>query len=78
MFTAQELLGKIKNDKSKSDSDKLSDIYRASMGGLWVGAILGAYIGYTRRYNIMLTTFIGGATGALLTKTLLKPKKKDE
>jgi hypothetical protein len=78
MFTAKDFLDKAKKNKSQSENELLKDKSKAAMTGLAIGGIAGLYVGYTRKYNILISVFLGGLIGSLVTRALLKPKKKDE
>jgi len=75
---AKQFLDKVKSSKNKSEDEYLVEKNKASVAGMVVGALLGLYVGYTKKYNVLLSTFIGGISGSLATKILLKPKKKSE
>jgi hypothetical protein len=73
MFVASDYIGKGKSKKGQSDLQL--DKSNAATIGMVIGGLGGLYVGYTRNFNILLSVFIGGVTGNLLTKALLKPKK---
>jgi LytS/YehU family sensor histidine kinase len=54
------------------------DKSNAATIGMIVGALGGLYVGYTRNYSILLSVFIGGVAGNLLTRVLIKPKRKED
>ena len=78
MLVAKDFLDKAKKNKSQNENELLKDKSKASMTGLAIGGLAGLYIGYTRKYNILISVFLGGLVGSLLTRALLKPKKKDD
>jgi|LauGreDrversion4_2_1035121.scaffolds.fasta_scaffold05180_6 LytS/YehU family sensor histidine kinase len=78
MIVAKDFLDKAKKNKSQNESELLKDKSKAAITGLAIGGIAGLYIGYTRKYNILISVFLGGLVGSLLTRALLKPKKKDD
>ena len=75
---AKQFLNKVKASKNKSEDEYLFERNKASMAGMVVGALLGVYVGYTRKYNLLVSTFIGGLAGSIATKSLLKPSKKNK
>ncbi len=75
---AKQFLDKVKSSKNKSEDEYLVEKNKASMTGMVVGALLGLYFGYAKKYNLIISTFIGGITGSLATRILLKPKKKSD
>ena len=76
MIYAKQFLDKVKSSKTKSEDEYLVEKNKASVTGMVIGALLGLYLGYTKKYNLILSTFIGGISGSLATKILLKPKSK--
>jgi len=78
MIVAKDFLDKAKKNKSQNESELLKDKSKAAITGLAIGGIAGLYIGYTRKYNILISVFLGGLVGSLLTRARLKPKKKDD
>lgn len=76
MIYAKQFLDKVKSSKTKSEDEYLVEKNKASVTGMVIGALLGLYVGYTKKYNLILATFIGGISGSLATKILLKPKSK--
>lgn len=72
---AKPFLDKVKSSKTKTEDEWLVEKNKASLTGMVIGGLLGVYIGYTKRYNLLLSAFIGGVSGSVLTKALLQPKK---
>lgn len=77
MFIAKDFLNKASGNKSSNESELLKDKSKASLTGLAIGGLAGLYVGYTRKYNILISVFLGGLVGSLITRALLKPKKED-
>ena len=73
MLVASDILGKGK--KSRGANDLQLDKSKAATVGMVIGALGGLYVGYTRNFSLLLSVFIGGVAGNLLTKALIKPKK---
>jgi hypothetical protein len=78
MFVAKDFLDKAKKNKSQNENELLKDKSKAAVTGLAIGGLAGLYIGYSRKYNILISVFLGGLLGTLLTRAWIKPKKKDE
>lgn len=78
MFVAKDFLDKASKNKSQNENELLKDKSKAALTGLAIGGLAGLYIGYTRKYNILISVFLGGLVGSLVTRALLKPKKKDD
>ena len=75
---AKQFLSQVKSSKNKPEDEYLFEKNKASMTGMVIGALLGVYVGYTRKYNLLVSTFIGGLAGSIATKILLKPSKKQK
>jgi hypothetical protein len=75
MLVASDFL---KKGKSGGVDDFKLDKSRASTVGMVIGALGGLYVGYTRNYNLLLSVFIGGVAGNVLTRVLIKPKRKED
>jgi uncharacterized membrane protein (Fun14 family) len=78
MFTAKDFLNKASKNKSQNESELIKDKSKAAVTGLAIGGLVGLYVGYTRKYNILISVFLGGLVGSLVTRALLKPKKDNE
>ena len=78
MFVAKDFLNKASGNKSSNESELLKDKSKAALTGLAIGGLAGLYVGYTRKYNILISVFLGGLVGSLITRALLKPKKDDD
>lgn len=78
MLVANDFLKKVQKGKNKPENEYLLDKSHAATIGMVIGAMGGLYIGYTRRYNLLLCVFIGGVGGNLLTKALIKSKKHED
>lgn len=78
MFTAKDFLDKAKKNTSQNENELFKDKSKAAMTGLAIGGLAGLYVAYTRKYNILISVFLGGLIGSLLTKALLNPKNKNE
>ena len=74
MLVASDFLKKRKGGVDDFQLDKS----RASTIGMVIGALGGLYVGYTRNYNLLLSVFIGGVAGNVLTRVLIKPKRKED
>ena len=78
MFTAKDFLNKASKNTSQNESELIKDKSKAAVTGLAIGGLVGLYVGYTRKYNILISVFLGGLVGSLVTRALLKPKKDNE
>jgi hypothetical protein len=75
METAKEILDKVQVLKSKSDSMALKKT-KGTIAGAFIGAGGGLIIGYTRKYNLVTSAFLGALIGGVASQILL-PKLED-
>lgn len=75
MAYGQELLDKISMNKSKSDNERILEQTEGSFVGAAIGALAGLLIGYQRKQNLVVSAFIGGAIGGLVSRALITKKK---
>lgn len=75
---AKDYLKKMNGGANTPKTDLLSDKTEAGRIGAVIGAVLGVYVGYTRSYNLLISAFLGGLAGNLMTKVLLRPKKEEK
>lgn len=76
MAEAKELLDKVKNMKSRSDSMALKKT-KGTVAGAFIGMGGGLLIGFSRGYNLLSSAFIGAVIGGLVSNLLL-PKIEEE
>lgn len=76
MAEAKELLDKVKNMKSRSDSMALKKT-KGTVAGAFIGMGGGLLIGFSRGYNLLSSAFIGAIIGGLVSNLLL-PKIEEE
>lgn len=76
MAEAKELIDKLKNMKSKSDSMALKKT-KGTVAGAFIGMGGGLLIGFSRGYNLLSSAFIGAIIGGLVSNLLL-PKIDEE
>ena len=77
-MVAKDYLKKLNGGANTPKTDLLSDKTEAGRVGAVIGGLLGVYIGYTRQYNLLISAFLGGLAGNLLTKALLRKKKEEK
>lgn len=75
MAEAKDILDKVKNLKSNSDSMALKKM-KGTVSGALVGMGGGLLIGFTRGYNLVSSAFVGALVGGLISQLLL-PKLDD-
>jgi hypothetical protein len=75
MAEAKELLDKLKNLKSNSDSYEMKR-RKGTINGALIGVAGGMLIGYTRNYNLISSAIVGALIGGIATSLLLP--KNDE
>jgi len=76
MAEAKEILDKVKDLKSKSDSMALKKT-KGTVTGAFIGVAGGLLIGFTRGYNLISSAFVGALIGGVVSQLLL-PKTDDE
>jgi hypothetical protein len=76
MGEAKEILDKVKDLKSKSDSMALKKT-KGTISGALIGMGGGLLIGYTRQYNLITSAFLGALLGGIVSQILL-PKIDEE
>ena len=75
MAEAKDILDKVKNLKSNSDSMALKKM-KGTVSGALIGAGGGLLIGFTRGYSLVSSAFVGALVGGLIYQLLL-PKLDD-
>ena len=77
-FFAKDFLEKMKSDKSKDVDEYMREKTKGNVTGTLIGAGIGLLIGYKRKYNIIVSVFIGALAGNLITRAFLSEKKKED
>ncbi len=75
MAEAKEILDKVKQLKSNSDSMALKKM-KGTVSGAMIGMGGGLLIGFTRGYNLVSSAFVGALIGGVISQILL-PKLDD-
>ena len=75
MAEAKEILDRVKDLKSKSDSMALKKT-KGTITGAFIGVAGGLLIGFTRNYNLISSAFVGALLGGVVSHLLL-PKNED-
>lgn len=76
MAEAKEILDKVKDLKSKSDSMALKKT-KGTITGAFIGVAGGLLIGMAKNYNLISSAFVGALIGGVVSNILL-PKLDDE
>ena len=76
MSEAKEILDKVKDLKSQSDSNALKKM-KGTVNGALIGMGGGLLIGFTRGYNLVSSAFVGALLGGIISQVLL-PKLDDK
>jgi len=76
MAEAKDILDKVKELKSKSDSMALKKT-KGTVVGAFIGMGGGLLIAYTRGYNLISSAFVGALLGGVVSQILL-PKIDDK
>ena len=75
MAEAKEILDKVKLLKSNSDSMSLKKT-KGTIVGAFIGMGGGLLVGYSRKYNLLSSAFVGALLGGVISQLLL-PKIED-
>jgi hypothetical protein len=75
MAEAKEILDKVKLLKSNSDSMALKKT-KGTIVGAFIGMGGGLLVGYSRKYNLLSSAFVGALLGGVISQLLL-PKIED-
>ena len=75
MAEAKDILDKLKLLKSNSDSIALKKT-KGTIVGAFIGMGGGLLIGYSRKYNLLSSAFVGALLGGVISQLLL-PKIED-
>ncbi len=75
MAEAKDILEKVKNLKSNSDSMALKKT-KGTITGAFIGLAGGLLIGFSRNYNLVSSAFLGALVGGVISQLLL-PKLDD-
>jgi hypothetical protein len=70
MAEGKELLDKITELKSKSDSFALKKT-KGTITGAFIGMAGGLLIGFSRKYNLLSSAFVGALVGGVVSRVLL-------
>jgi uncharacterized protein YcfJ len=76
MAEAKEILDKVKDLKSKSDSMALKKT-KGTVTGAFIGVAGGLLIGFTRGYNLISSAFVGALIGGVASQLLLPKTEED-
>lgn len=76
MPDAKTILDKVKSLKSNSDSMALKKT-KGTINGALIGMAGGLLLGYTRKYNLVTSAFLGAVLGGIVSQVLL-PKTEEE
>lgn len=75
MAEAKQILDKLKNLKSSSDTFEMKRT-KGTINGALIGVAGGLLIGYTRNYSLLSSAIVGALVGGILTNLILP--KNDE
>lgn len=70
MSEAKEILDKVKDLKSKSDSMALKKT-KGTITGAFIGVAGGLLIGMAKNYNLISSAFVGALIGGVVSNILL-------
>jgi hypothetical protein len=70
----KNILNQIGDIKKKDKSIVLSELTKGTLVGSTIGAGIGLLIGFNRKHNLLLSSFIGAVIGGGITKVFIKKK----
>lgn len=70
MIVGKEVIDKITELKSKSDSYALKKT-KGTITGALIGMAGGLLIGFSRKYNLISSAFVGALVGGVVSQVLL-------
>lgn len=76
MAEGKDIINRIKELKSKSDSDVLKKT-KGTISGAFIGMAGGLLIGLSRRYNLISSAMVGALIGGIASHIIL-PKLNDD
>lgn len=76
MAEAKDIINRIKELKSKSDSDVLKKT-KGTISGAFIGMAGGLLIGLSRKYNLISSAMVGALIGGIASHIIL-PKLNDD
>ena len=76
MAEAKEIMDKVKDLKSKSDSMALKKT-KGTVTGAFIGVAGGLLVGFTRGYNLISSAFVGALIGGVVSQLLLPKTDED-
>ena len=76
MAEAKDIINRIKELKSKSDSDVLKKT-KGTISGAFIGMAGGLLLGLSRRYNLISSAMVGALIGGIASHIIL-PKLNDD
>lgn len=76
MAYGQDLLNKIRDNKSKTQNKRILEETEGSYVGAAIGGLVGLLIGYQRKGNLVISAFLGAAVGGLVSRAFIRRKDK--
>jgi hypothetical protein len=74
MENPKEILDRAKSLKSKDANEFLLDKTRGTLTSAVIGGGLGLIIGYTRKYNLILSVAVGASICGLISRIIVYKK----
>jgi hypothetical protein len=68
---AKDFLNITAQTQSKGAKDVVKDITKGTLVGTGIGTIAGIVIGFSRGKNVLMAGFIGGVSGAIITRAFI-------
>lgn len=74
MTYGEQILSKIKTNKTKDENKTILEGTKGTFTGTAVGLGVGLVIGYSRKYNLFFSAFLGALAGGMITKFFINKK----
>ena len=68
---AKDFLNITADTKMKSANNVVKDITKGTLVGTGIGTLVGVIIGFSKGKNVLLSGFVGGVTGAIITRAFI-------
>ena len=74
MAYAKDYIDNIKNITGQPSAQVISEATKGTATGTLIGAAVGMAIGHQRKANLLLSAFVGGLAGGVITSFFIQKK----
>ena len=75
MTYGADMLDRIKSNKNKDGNEIILEQTRGTFTGSAIGLLVGLYIGHSRKYNLVMSAFVGASIAGLITRIFILKNK---